>query len=85
MDSSRYRRVKRELDEKPHLAEKYTVDDADEDASPRRNWSTILVFAVVPLLVLVAFVLGGFALISTAFGAETQLLANEAHTSSYRF
>ncbi|HTO30872.1 MAG TPA: hypothetical protein VL202_06820 [Pararhizobium sp.] len=43
--------------------------DGDEDETPGRNWSLILIFAVVPLATLVALALGLFALFSEAFGA----------------
>jgi len=46
--------------------------DGDEDEAPGRNWSLILIFAVVPLVTLVALTLSLFALFSEAFG-ETQV------------
>ncbi|WP_438749522.1 hypothetical protein [Pararhizobium sp. O133] len=43
--------------------------DGDEDETPGRNWSLILIFAIVPLVTLVGLALGLFALFSEAFGA----------------
>lgn len=42
--------------------------DGDEDERPGRNWSLLLIFAVVPLASLIALVLSLLALFSEAFG-----------------
>lgn len=42
--------------------------DGDEDVTPGRNWTLILIFAVVPLVTLIALVLSLLSLFSEVFG-----------------
>jgi hypothetical protein len=42
--------------------------DGDEEVTPGRNWTLILIFAVVPLVTLIALVLSLLSLFSEVFG-----------------
>jgi hypothetical protein len=86
MENLRDAGLKTRLGGQPSLADEGACSDADEDAAPGRNWSVILIFALVPLVLLITIFFGGFSLVSTAFGAEpAELLASSADSEHYRF
>ena len=43
-------------------------EDGDEEVTPGRNWTLILIFAVVPLATIIALVLSLLSLFSEVFG-----------------
>ncbi|WP_139275994.1 hypothetical protein [Pararhizobium antarcticum] len=68
------------------VSEEGACSDAAENAGKGRRWSIILIFALVPLVLLVTVLLGGFVLVSIAFGAEqTELLAAHSDTDHLQF
>ncbi len=55
---------------RPHVDERDAPvwADGDEDVTPGRNWTLILIFAVVPLVTIIALVLSLLSLFSEVFG-----------------
>jgi len=86
MENLRDSSLKNRLGSQRPVPEESACSDADEDNGTGRRWSIILIFAVVPLVLLVTVLFGGFALVSTAFGAEqTEQLAANSDVYGYRF